>query len=62
MTEKNVIVEIRAGAGGDEAALVCSRALPHVCEICRESPRWKVEMMSLNESGIGGFKEVQAMV
>ena len=33
--EKNVIVEIRAGAGGDEAALFCRRDLPHVCKICR---------------------------
>lgn len=34
---KNVIVEIRAGAGGDEAAF-CSRDLPYVCEICRIPP------------------------
>ena len=33
--EKNVIVEIRAGAGGDEAALFASEAVPHVCALCR---------------------------
>ena len=32
--DKNVIVEIRAGAGGDEAALFCSRDLPYVCTLC----------------------------
>lgn len=47
---KNVIVEIRAGAGGDEAALLQQR-LPYVCEYA-ESRRWKTEMMSLNENGI----------
>ena len=34
--DKNVIVEIRAGAGGDEAALVCGGDLPYVCTLCRE--------------------------
>lgn len=59
--EKNVIVEIRAGAGGDEAALFAA-------EICRmlvkyaEGRRWKTEMLSLNENGIGGFKEVTFMI
>ena len=34
--DKNVIVEIRAGAGGDEAALICGRDLPYVSALCRE--------------------------
>ena len=59
--DKNVIVEIRAGAGGDEAALFSA-------ELCRmytrfaERNRWKVEMISVNESGIGGMKEVVFMI
>ena len=54
---KNVVVEIRAGAGGDEAALFAA-------ELCRmymhyaESNRWKTEIISINESGLGGMKEV----
>ena len=59
--EKNVIVEIRAGAGGDEAALFAAeiyRMYMHYAE----SQRWKVELVSVNENGIGGFKEVVAMI
>lgn len=59
--EKNVIVEIRAGAGGDEAALFAAeiyRMYVHYAE----SRRWKVEMISLNENGIGGFKECVFMI
>ena len=55
--EKNVIVEIRAGAGGDEAALFAAeiyRMYVHYAE----GRRWRVEMISLNENGIGGFKEM----
>lgn len=59
--EKNVIVEIRAGAGGDEAALFAAE-LFRMYKNFAESNRWKVEMMSLNESGIGGFKEVVFMI
>lgn len=58
---KNVIVEIRGGAGGDEASLICSRDLSHVCKI-RRNHNWKTEMLSLNENGIGGFKEVTFMI
>lgn len=56
--EKNVIVEIRAGAGGDEAALFAAeiyRMYVHYAE----SQRWKVETMNVDEIGIGGMKEVQ---
>ena len=59
--ERNVILEIRAGAGGDEAALFAAE-LYRMYVNYAESQRWKVEIISLNESGIGGFKEVQAMV
>ncbi len=59
--EKNVIVEIRAGAGGDEAALFAAE-LFRMYKSFAESNRWKVETMSLNESGIGGFKEAVFMI
>ena len=59
--DKNVIVEIRAGAGGDEAALFAAeiyRMYVHYAE----SRRWKTELISVNENGIGGFKEVVFMI
>ena len=59
--DKNVIVEIRAGAGGDEAALFAAeiyRMLVHYAE----RRRWKTEMISLNENGLGGFKECVFMI
>ena len=59
--DKNVIVEIRGGAGGDEAALFAAeiyRMYVHYAD----SRRWKTEMISLNENGIGGFKECVFMV
>lgn len=59
--DKNVIVEIRAGAGGDEAALFASE-LFRVYTRYAERNRWKVDMMSLNENGLGGFKEVIFMI
>ena len=61
MDDKNVIVEIRAGAGGDEAALFAAD-LFRMYNKYAESQRWKVEMMSANENGIGGFKEVVFMI
>lgn len=59
--DKNIILEIRAGAGGEEAALFAAE-LYRMYVSYAESHRWKVEIVSLNESGIGGFKEVVAMV
>ena len=59
--DKNVIVEIRAGAGGDEAALFAAeiyRMYMHYAE----SHRWKVETMEFEEIGIGGMKYVTFMV
>ena len=58
---KNVIVEIRAGAGGDEAALFAAEIYRMYVKYA-ESRRWKTEMMSLNENGIGGFKEVTFVI
>ena len=59
--DKNVVVEIRAGAGGDEAALFASE-LYRMYVRYAERQRWKTEIVSLNENGIGGFKEVVFMV
>ena len=55
--DKNVIVEIRGGAGGDEAALFAAE-LYRMYVMYAERNRWKIDMMNLNENGIGGFKEV----
>ena len=59
--DKNVIVEIRAGAGGDEAALFAADIYRMYAKYA-ENHRWKLEMMSLNENGIGGFKEAIFMI
>ncbi|WP_312651219.1 peptide chain release factor 1 [Proteiniclasticum sp.] len=59
--DKNVFVEIRGGAGGDEAALFAYNLYRMYVKYA-ESKRWKVEIMSLNETDIGGFKEVVFMV
>ncbi len=59
--DKNVIVEIRAGAGGDEAALFAAeiyRMYAHYAE----ARRWKVEMMEADEIGIGGMKSATFMI
>ncbi len=55
--DKNVIVEIRAGTGGDEAGLFAADLLRMYLRYA-ESRRWKTELVSQSESGIGGFKEV----
>lgn len=59
--EKNVFVEIRAGAGGDEAALFAANLFRMYTKFA-ETQRWKVELMSTNETDIGGFKEVVFMI
>ncbi|RGY98942.1 peptide chain release factor 1 [Clostridium sp. AM58-1XD] len=59
--DKNIIMEIRAGAGGDEAALFASE-LYRMYVNYADSQRWKTELISLSESGIGGFKEVVFMI
>ncbi|MCF8020078.1 MAG: peptide chain release factor 1 [Firmicutes bacterium HGW-Firmicutes-5] len=55
--EKNVFVEIRAGAGGDEAALF-NAELYRMYSHYADSRRWKIDVVSVNENGIGGFKEI----
>ena len=59
--DKNIMLEIRAGAGGDEAALFAAE-LYRMYTHYAETQNWKVDIVSLNESGIGGFKEVVAMI
>ena len=54
---KNVVVEIRAGAGGDEAALFASD-LYRMYTRYSEGRGWKIDMVSANENGLGGFKEI----
>jgi peptide chain release factor 1 len=59
--EKNVILEIRAGTGGDEASLFAAE-LFRLYSRYAEGQRWKVEVLSSSESGVGGLKEVIAMI
>lgn len=59
--ERNVILEIRAATGGDEAALFVADVFRMYTRYA-ESQRWRVEIMSSNPTGIGGFKEVIAMI
>ena len=59
--DKNVYMEIRAGAGGDEAALFAAELYRMYAKYAEDSG-WKTEIVSLNEMGIGGFKEVVFMV
>ncbi|MBR1736159.1 MAG: peptide chain release factor 1 [Firmicutes bacterium] len=59
--DKNVIVEIRGGAGGDEAALFAGD-LFRMYSRYAERRRWKTDIMSANESDIGGFKEISFMI
>ena len=59
--DKNIVMEIRAGAGGDEAALFAAelyRMYVHYIE----TKRWKIEVINMDETGIGGMKEVEFMV
>lgn len=55
--DKNVIIEIRGGAGGDEAALF-AHSLFRMYSMYAENKRWKTEILSANETELGGFKEV----
>ncbi|MCI5623638.1 peptide chain release factor 1, partial [Anaerostipes sp.] len=59
--DKNIIVEMRAGAGGDEAGLFVAD-VARMYRSYAEGRRWKVNTLSFNESGIGGFKELVFMV
>ena len=57
LAEKNTIVEIRAGTGGDEAALFAAN-LARMYQRYAERQGWRMEVLSANETGIGGFKEI----
>jgi peptide chain release factor 1 len=59
--EKNIILEIRAGTGGDEATLFAAEVFRMYTRFA-ESRRWKVEITSVSESAVGGLKEVIALV
>lgn len=59
--DKNILLEIRAGTGGDEAALFVSDLFRMYSRFA-ETQGWKVEVMSSNPIGIGGFKELIAMI
>ena len=59
--EKNVVLEIRAGTGGDEATLFAAEIFRMYSRYA-ESQRWRVEITSMSESAVGGLKEVIALV
>jgi peptide chain release factor 1 len=59
--EKNVVLEIRAGTGGDEASLFAAEIFRMYTRFA-EQHRWKVEVLNLSESGVGGYKEVVAII
>ncbi len=59
--EKNVILEIRAGTGGDEASLFAAEIFRMYSRFA-EQHKWKIELLSLSESGVGGYKEVIAII
>jgi peptide chain release factor 1 len=59
--EKNVILEIRAGTGGDEATLFAAEMFRMYTRYA-ETNRWRVEVLSTSESGVGGLKEVIALI
>jgi len=57
--EKNVVLEIRAGTGGDEAALFAAE-LFRMYSMYAERQRWRIEVMSSSDTGVGGLKEIIA--
>ena len=59
--DKNIICEIRAGAGGEEAALFAG-TLFRMYSMYAEKKHWKVEILNENETGLGGYKEISFMV
>jgi len=61
LDEKNVVLEIRAGTGGDEASLFAAEIFRMYSRFA-EQHRWKVEVLSRSESGVGGLKEVIAII
>lgn len=59
--EKNAIIEVRAGTGGEEAALF-AYSLFRMYQRYAENNRWKFEVLSISDTGIGGYKEAQALI
>jgi len=59
--DKNILIEIRAGAGGEEASLFATELFRAYC-MYAEAKRWKVEVMDRSETGLGGTREVIAMI
>lgn len=59
--DRNVIIEIRGGAGGEEAALF-GAALMRMYTMYAEARRWKIEILNINETELGGIKEVSFMI
>ena len=59
--EKNVVLEVRAGTGGDEASLFAAEVF-RMYQRFAEQHRWKIEVLSVSESGVGGTKEVIAII
>ena len=59
--DKNIMCEIRAGAGGEEAALFAG-TLFRMYSMYAEKKRWKVEILNENETGLGGYKEISFMI
>ena len=61
LDDKNVVVEIRAGAGGEEAALFAG-VLYRMYSMYADTKRYKTEIVSINETGLGGYKEITFMI
>lgn len=59
--DKNVIIEIRGGAGGEEAALFAA-TLYRMYTMYAESKRWQIEVSNMNETELGGYKEISFMI
>jgi peptide chain release factor 1 len=59
--DKNILLEVRAGAGGDEAALFVGE-LFRLYQKYADAQGWKVELLSINATGIGGYKEIIALI
>ena len=59
--EKNAIIEVRAGTGGEEAALFAYK-LFHMYQRYAEKNRWKFEILSIADTGLGGYKEASAII
>ena len=59
--DNNIIVELRAGAGGDEAGIFAGELMRLYIRYA-ESRRWKVEMLDIHETGVGGIKEASFMI